>query len=472
MLCAKASLARAPVLPVAVRGLSQSSFHSSAVQGKDKVVILGSGWGGYEVLKGIDKSRYDVTMVSPNTYFNFTPLLASCAVGSLEYRCALEPVRRYTPQVKSYQAWCDAIDFKSKALTCMPATPALPGEQSTAPRADATTTAYPGTGTPFSIPYDKLVISVGAYSQTFGIPGVKEHGYFLKDIKDARSIRTRILECFEQANEPLLSDEARRDILHFCIVGGGPTGIEFGAELHDLLNADIKKHYPHLAPLARISLYDVAPKILSIVMRRYAVKAFKREGIDIFTSHHVEGVEAGRIFVKEQGEVPFGLLVWSTGLSPNPLIETITEAVKHPKTGSVITDDHCQLLMKPSKEGDAPVPNPDVWAVGDAAMIQGIMLPATAQGIVCTKVANQKGKYVAKNLNRMLESQDVSRPFKWKNMGTLAYVGEDHALYDRTKAAKGPKPKKAGRLAWLLWRSAYVSMALSTRNKILIPTFW
>ncbi|TFK51238.1 NDE1, mitochondrial external NADH dehydrogenase [Heliocybe sulcata] len=460
-----------------VRGAAQKvAFSSTTVASKEKVVILGSGWGGYEVLRGIDKSRYDVTIISPNTYFNFTPLLASCAVGSLEYRCALEPVRRYTPQVKSYQAWCDAIDFKSKTLTCMPATPPLPFEKKPATLADVTTTAYPGTGTPFQLPYDKLIISVGAYAQTFGVPGVKEHGYFLKDVKDARSIRTRILECFEQAAEPLLTDDQRRNILHFCIVGGGPTGVEFGAELHDFLQSDIRKHYPHLATLAKISLYDVAPTILSMFdqgLMQYAEKTFKREGIDIFTSHHVEKIEAGKMHVKEQGEVPFGLLVWSTGLAPNPLIECLTEVEKHPKTGSVITDGHCQLLMKGSTEKSAasdekpdPVPNPDVWAIGDAAMIQGVMLPATAQ------VANQKGKYLVKKLNRMLEGQDTSAPFKWRNLGTLAYVGENQALYDRSKSAGGPKPKGAGRMAWLLWRSAYASMALSMRNKILVPTFW
>ena len=85
---------------------------------------------------------------------------------------------------------------------------------------------------PFVIDYDKLVISVGAYAQTFGVPGVKEHATFLKTVADARRIRNRIIECFEQASQPHLTDTQRAGLLHFAVVGGGPTGIEWSAELH------------------------------------------------------------------------------------------------------------------------------------------------------------------------------------------------------------------------------------------------
>lgn len=106
----------------------------------------------------------------------------------------------------------------------------------------------------------------------------------MKDVRDARAIRSRILECktcffwfrlyhayildtvpgFEQANQPTLSDTERRQLLNFVIVGAGPTGVEFAAELHDLLHAEIWEHYPSLAKMARINLYDVAPSILGM----------------------------------------------------------------------------------------------------------------------------------------------------------------------------------------------------------------
>ncbi|KAK0219768.1 pyridine nucleotide-disulfide oxidoreductase-domain-containing protein [Armillaria nabsnona] len=444
------------------------TFLSPPTRGKQSLVILGSGWGGYEVLRGVDKKNWNVTIISPNTYFNFTPLLASAAVGTLEFRCTVEPVRRYTPKVSYYQAWCDNIDFKHKTLTCVAATP--PVSFGSAP---------PAAPQPFSIKYDKLVIAVGAYRQTFGIPGVKEHAHFLKDVKDARRIRTRILECLEQANQPDMTDAERRKLLNFCVVGGGPTGVEFAAELHDLLHTEIAQQHPELAKMARINLYDVADSILGTFDRslvRYTENTLRRDGINLHLRHHVEKVEKGKLFIKEVGEVPFGLLVWSTGLAPNPLIEAITELKKRDTTNRVLTDGYLNAL---NVDG---TPNPDVWAIGDAASIESDPLPATAQ------VANQKAKYVTKTLNKLPilthshEDEEVSKdthvdePFQFRNRGSLAYIGGWRAIYDRSKATGDGENtfmnKESGRVAWLLWRSAYFTQTLSWRNKILVPTYW
>jgi len=407
----------------------------------------------------------DVTVVSPTNAFNFTPLLASCAVGTLEFRCAVESVRRFSPQVTAYQAWCDKIDFKQKTLKCMPATPPLEFEKRSAPRVTGspTETSFPGTGTPFRLRYDKLVIAVGAYSQTFNVPGVKEHAHFLKDVKDARAIRTRILECFEQANQPTVSDIQRRNLLNFCVVGGGPTGVEFAAELHDLLHEEMERYYPSLARLAKITVYDVAPSILGSFdksLGSYAERKFRRDGIAIKTRHHVERVEKDKMFVKEQGEVPFGLLVWSTGLAPNPLIQSISAMQKHEKTQSLLTDSQLNIITADGQ------PDPDVWAIGDAAIIKDAVLPATAQ------VANQKANYMVKKLNKIVKDKEHEAPFEFHNQGSLAYLGDWKAIYDASNAESGIRGKETGRLAWLLWRSAYFTMTLSVRNKILVPTYW
>ncbi|KAH9836093.1 FAD/NAD-P-binding domain-containing protein [Rhodofomes roseus] len=478
------SQARAPRATAAA--LARRNFNASAARSQQHLVILGSGWGGYELLRGIDKKRWHITIVSPNNYFNFTPLLASCCVGTLEFRSAIEPVRRYTPQVNAYQAWCDSIDFKNKILKCMPATPPLPFHPSSPARTDSASPSSsaqnavnaqtaptqasneglaernPGT-THFTLRYDRLVVAVGAYNQTFNVPGVKENAYFLKDVTDARAIRARIIECFEQANQPTITDDDRRKLLHFCIVGGGPTGVEFAAELHDFLHTEVKRHFPALHRFARISLFDVAPTILGSFdqgLQTYATQKFQREGIRLLTQHHVERVEPGKMHVKEQGDVHFGLLVWSTGLAPNPLVESITEVERDPKTKSLITDEHLNVVMQ-----DTGKPDPNVWALGDAAMIRGMPLPATAQ------VANQKAKYLWKKLNAVVKERPAQEPFRFHNAGSLAYIGDWQAIYDRTGAEKA-KGKEAGRFAWLLWRSAYFTMTLSWKNKILVPMYW
>ncbi|KAF8075047.1 hypothetical protein FPV67DRAFT_1475820 [Lyophyllum atratum] len=423
------------------------AFSSSLPRGKERLVILGSGWGGYTLLQGIDKRRWDVVVLSPNAYFNFTPLLAGCAAGTLEFRCAVEPVRRYSPQVTAYQAWCDKIAPVTESGAIVHSTSRL--------------AMIPVENSPFSLRYDKLVIAVGAYSQTFNIPGVKENAHFLKDVKDARMIHSRILECFEQANQPTMSDIQRRNLLNFCIVGGGPTGVEFAAELHDLLHADIARHYPALARLSKINLYDVAPQILSSFDKnlvRYTEKTFGRDGISILTSHHVTKVEPNKMFVEEQGEVPFGLLVWSTGLAPNPLISSIKDAKKHDREIGLLTDERLNLIHT---NGTI---NPDVWVIGDCGIIDGAPLPATAQ------VAAQKGRYLVKVLNNIAKDQPVPKPFEFKNFGSLAYIGDWKAIYDRP-GTEGFMSKEGGRLAWLLWRSAYFTMTLSLKNRSVLFLF-
>jgi NADH dehydrogenase FAD-containing subunit len=197
-------------------------------------------------------------------------------------------------------------------------------------------------GRMFDITYDKLVVTVGCYSQTFGTPGVKEHAFFLKDVGDARKIRNRLLACFEAAALPTTPDHVRRQLLNFAVVGGGPTGIEFSAELHDLIREDMAKVYPELVPLHKVTVYDVADKVLPMFdekLAHYAMNKFKREGIDIKTQHHVEELSLGapfernnpkatpedhRLFtlkIKEEGEIGVGMCVWSTS-PPSPILIT------------------------------------------------------------------------------------------------------------------------------------------------------
>ncbi|KIY49741.1 FAD/NAD(P)-binding domain-containing protein [Fistulina hepatica ATCC 64428] len=441
-------------------GLNAESrrWTSTTARGKERLVILGSGWGGYEVLRRIDKKRWDVTVISPNGYFNFTPLLAGCAVGTLELRCAVEPVRKYAPQIRTYQAWCDDIDFKKKTIKCVSPERSIPYSGSppiSSSIASSSSSKDHSTSNPsFNLDYDKLVIAVGAYSQTFNVPGVKEHGMFLRDVRDARAIRSRIIECFEQASQPHLSDVEKRKLLNFCIVGGGPTGVEFSAELYDLIHSDIETHYPDVVKHARINLYDVSPKILGTFDKNlvaYTEKTLTREGVRIRTSHHVERVEANKMYVREQGEVPFGLLVWSTGLAPNPLIETMTGLKKIAKR-CIATTSHLNAIQENGE------PLEDVWVIGDAGMIPEQVLPATAQ------VANQKAKYLTKKLNRIIRDRPSPAPFEFYNQGSLAYIGDWRAVYDKPQTENSSiETKQAGRLAWLLWRSAYFTMTLSAR---------
>jgi NADH dehydrogenase FAD-containing subunit len=184
---------------------------------RERVVVLGSGWAGYALVRDLDPAKYERVIISPRSYFVFTPLLASTSVGTLEFRSVLEPVRRLVPD-RFHQGWADDVDFANKTIyvetnpdadeinsrTLPPATQLSENHENesgssavcvveASPSSAVKETLTKRKGDIITVPYDKLVIAVGAYSQTFGVPGVREHANFLRDIGDARCIRIRIL---------------------------------------------------------------------------------------------------------------------------------------------------------------------------------------------------------------------------------------------------------------------------------------
>jgi NADH dehydrogenase FAD-containing subunit len=422
--------------------------------GPERVVILGSGWAGFKVMKLLDQRKYEVVVVSPRNYFVFTPLLASTCVGTLEFRCITEPIRRHVKDLQYYAATCQGVDLKTKQISC----------QSSAD------------GSSFSLDYDKLVISCGAVTQTFNIPGVKEHAFFLKDVSDARQIRFRVIQNFEKASQPNTPVQVQKQLLHFATVGGGPTGVEFSAELHDFVVDDMAKLYPELMDKVTVSLYDVAPKILTSFdssLADYATNRFKRQGISIKTGIRVQKVEAD--FIELEGGVKdnIGMVVWAAGLAPNPLISSLAHSVQIcPTSKRILTDDHLRVL----EPKDASVTSGDVYALGDCAVIKDNSLPATAQ------VANQKAIYLGRSLNKLAKGQQDLPPFVYKDMGSMAYVGGWTAIASLRKpltttlssgsSNTNNKISESGILAWLFWRSAYFTMSVSWKNKILIPMYW
>ncbi|KKA28110.1 hypothetical protein TD95_002318 [Thielaviopsis punctulata] len=476
-------------LPGSTRALATRA----AASDRERVVILGSGWAGYSLARNLDPAKYERVVISPRSHFVFTPLLAGAAAGTLELGATTEPVRRLGLD-HFHQGWADKIDLRNKTITVESN---IGDERALAPEAVSSPTAAIALRTQagvkgrlFDVPYDKLVVAVGAYSQTFGVKGVRHNAHFLRDVGDARAIRMRLLRCFERAALPTTTDQMRRDLLHFAVVGGGPTGIEFSAELHDLIHEDMVHLYPELIPLIRITVYDVAPKVLPMfdaALSGFAMNLFKRQNIEIKTQHHILGIrrdnEAGedgegvlKLNIKEFGdqEVGAGLVVWSTGLTQNPVVkklqdgeyvvpDVLREAAKvkvmrHPRSGSIIVDDTLRVKVQDTGS-DANAPMNDVFAIGDCASVEGAMYPATAQ------VASQQAAYLAKQLNK--DSGLVrAPPFKFRNLGVMAYVGSWNAMYQANK--DGLK----GRAAWLLWRMAYVTKSMSWRNRLMVPFSW
>ncbi|KAJ5627662.1 hypothetical protein N7490_009890 [Penicillium lividum] len=483
---------------------------------KERVVILGSGWGGYTLSRRISPNSFSPIVISPRSYFVFTPLLTDAASGSLDFSNIVEPVRDPHAKVDFIQAAARSIDLKKKTVLCE-ATVVKSGVTETSTEEEKQDDNAEATkkhrwweqGEMFEVPYDKLVIAVGAVSRTFGTPGVKENAFFFRDIGDAKHVKRRIRECFELAVLPTTAPEMRKWLLHFAIVGAGPTGTELAASLRDFLHKDMMSLYPALDGTPKITLYDVAPNVLSTFdesLSRYARETLKSEGIDIKTSHHVESLRWGApgespphemdpkrcltIKTKEEGEVGIGMCVWATGNAPNKFIRALNKVDEFPaksvNTSQPTKDEQVWEFKKVSQKGPLLVDGylrvqlqdetgrtavlQDVYALGDNAMIETGAPPATAQATF------QEAKWLATRMNK--KDVDQIPPFSFRNLGAMAYIGNEKALMqiphdDRTgKRSKYLPEGITGRMAHLIWRAAYLSMSFSTRNKLKLAFRW
>jgi len=324
---------------------------------KPKLVILGGGWGSVALLKGLNPEDYHVTVVSPTNYFLFTPMLPSATVGTLEFRSLVEPIRRIVGKVRGHfiRASAEDVDFSEKLV-------------------ELSQKDNEGNEVRFYLPYDKLVIAVGSTTNPHGVKGL-ENCHFLKDIDDAQKIRNHILTNLEYACLPTTSDEERRRLLSFVVSGGGPTGVEFAAELFDLLNEDLTAHFPKLLR-NEISVHLIQSRghILNTydeAVSKYAEERFSRDQVEVLVNSRVKEVRPDKILFTQKDEhgetitkeLPMGFCLWSTGVSQTEFCQRVSE-----KLGSVQTNRHALETDTHLRLNGTPLG--DVYAIGDCATVQ------------------------------------------------------------------------------------------------------
>ncbi|KAH8426084.1 alternative NADH-dehydrogenase [Aspergillus melleus] len=454
---------------------------------KKTLVILGTGWGSVSLLKKLDTENYNVVVVSPRNYFLFTPLLPSCTTGLIEHRSIMEPIRNILRQkqahVKFYEAEATKIDYE-KRVVYISDDSEIKGEISHT-----------------EVPFDMLVVGVGAENATFGIKGVKENSCFLKEVGDAQKIRKRIMDCVETAMFKDQTEEEVKRLLHMVVVGGGPTGVEFAGELQDFFEEDLKKWIPDIQKHFHVTLVEALPNVLPMFSKQlidYTESTFKEEAISIRAKTMVKNVTDKYIQAevtkpdgsKEMETIPYGLLVWATGNAVRNVVRDLMNqlpAQKNSRRGLAVNE---YLVVNGTE---------NVWAVGDCAITN---YAPTAQ------VASQEGAFLARLFNTMAKTEAVEQelkrlseaqaeakgdernevfdeirerqrqlrrtkqigPFQYSHQGSLAYIGKERAVADISWLSGNIA--SGGTMTYLFWRSAYLSMCFSTRNRVLVANDW
>ncbi len=261
------------------------------------VLVLGGGFAGGYVARLL--GRRGATIVSPENFMLYTPMLPEAASGTLEPRHVVVPLRQMCPHAELLLARVTAID----EARCVG------------------TIERPDGGTD-EVSYDQLVVALGAVARTLPVPGLAEHGLGFKDLADAIHLRNHVLRELEAADAEL--DTTRASVhLTFVFVGAGYAGVEALAELSDLVK-DALRWYPRLRAVPqRWVLVDAAAKILPEIPTRlgeYADRELSRRGVEIRTSTTLESVAAEEATLSDGERIPTHTLVWTAGVRAHPLL--------------------------------------------------------------------------------------------------------------------------------------------------------
>ena len=393
-----------------------------------KVVVVGAGFGGLEVARGLRHTPVQVTLLDQRNFHTFQPLLYQVATSGLNAADVAHAVRglfHRQPNLRFRQAAVRGVDWEHRCVS------------------------IEGGG---AVPFDHLVVAVGASVTYFGTPGAAEHSFPLYTLEDAVLLRNHIIERFEHADaDPAHLAEGG---LTFVVVGGGPTGVETAGALAELFHMVFRKDYPNLdVARARVVLVEMQPHLLAPFhsqSRRHALDALGARGVEVRLGAQVESV-AGRSVTLAGGEVlPCHTLIWAAGVRANQLVDVL--GVEVDRAGRITVDGDLQITGHPA-----------AWAVGDvaaASTASGELLPQLAP------VAMQAGRHVARQIERVLHGEST-RPFRYRDKGTMATIGR------RAAVAELPgRIRLRGALAWLAWLGLHLVFLVGKRNRASVLLNW
>jgi NADH:ubiquinone reductase (H+-translocating) len=409
---------------------SQASVRSS----QKRVVILGGGFGGIYAALRLEKTlrRYDdfeVTLVTRDNYFLFTPMLPEIAAGDLELNTIINPLRKLLKRVMTFVGTIEAIDLDDRLVAI----------------------SHGEDGHLHQLPFDYLILALGSDTNYFGLPGVEASALTIKTIGDGVAIRNQVITQLEQANSECAAGE-RPPLLTFVVAGGGFAGVETLGGLNDFARESLR-FYPNLRPeYLRFVLVTPEEVILPELDRKlglYAQRKLAARGIEIITRARVTAAGDQAITLSNGQKIASNMLIWAAGTAPNPQVSALP-LPKH--NGRIAVNQNLEI------EGF-----PGVWALGDCAMVPnprtGGFHPPTAQHAI------REAAVVAHNVVAELRG-GKKQAFRYAGLGQLAAIGR------HTGVANILGINFSGFIAWWLWRTVYLSKLPRLEKKIHVALDW
>jgi NADH:ubiquinone reductase (H+-translocating) len=396
-----------------------------------RILVLGGGFGGVYTAMHLERmlpAAAEITIVSRENFFLFTPMLHEVAASDIDITHLVSPLRALLRRTTVFVGEVVGIDCSARSVTV----------------------AHGSDAHEHQLPYDHLVIALGSITNFYGLPGLERHAVTMKTLGDAIHLRNEVIAAMEQADGDCAAggDEP----LTVVVVGGGFAGVETVAALNDFVR-DGLRFYPRLtADRVRMVLVHAGPVILPELgdqLGGYAQQVLAGSGVEILTNARVADCGARAVTLADGRRIASRLLVWTAGTSPHPLIHNLPCALDR---GRLVVDD---TLAVPGWPG--------VWAVGDCALVPdrrtGKPFPPTAQHAI------RQAKAVARNIAASIAGREL-KPFTFRTVGQLAAIGR------RTGVARIFGVNFSGFFAWWLWRTVYLSKLPRLEKKMRVAIDW
>jgi NADH dehydrogenase len=386
------------------------------------VLVIGGGFAGSYVARLLGKRG--ATIVSPENFMLYTPMLPEAASGTLEPRHVVVPLRQMCPHAELILGGVVALDVAERRVQ-------VQTEEGL-----------------FWMGYTDVVVAVGAIARTLPIPGLAEYGLGFKDLPDAIHLRNHVLRRLEAAFAASTEAHRRRE-LTFVFIGAGYAGVEALAELADLV-ADALRYYPSLREEPqRWVLVDAAPKILPEIPTRlgdYAAELLVRRGVEIRVNTTLAAAEPHAAVLSDGTRILTSTLVWTAGVRANPLLSQL--GLPLDERGRVRVDEFLRVEE-----------TPNVWALGDCARVPNLATPDHPDPPT-SQHALRQARRLARNLGGDLE------PYRYRMLGQVATLGRYRGIAD----VMGVRFR--GFLGWFVTRTYHLYQLPLLTRKLRVVTDW
>jgi NADH:quinone reductase (non-electrogenic) len=394
------------------------------------VVIAGAGFGGLACARKLDGEPVDVILLDQHNYHLFTPLLYQVATGLLNPSDIAYPLRtifRRSSNVRFRQATVTSVDLVRKVV-----------------KLDAGP----------SLSYDYLVLATGSTDNYFGNEQVARVSLGLKALEDATRLRNHVLTCLERADAKT-DPQARRGLLTFVVVGGGPTGVESSGALSELMEIVAGKDYHGISRAEiRVILVEGTDRLLnafSVRLGRYARRTLERRGVDVRTGALVKSANGHSVTLADGTEIACATIIWSAGVRPNDPIGD--SPLPRFRNARIQVDEWLRIPGAPGAFGIGDAASPDV---------SNRELP------MLSPPAMQAGRYVAQTIvDEVRGVQAERKPFHYLDKGTMATVGRNAGV---THLPGGLE--FTGFVGWLTWLFVHIYYLIGFRNRISALGSW